>query len=455
MVNCMVSGRRMKSRVAGDAEGDGLNLAEQLPRSIQMFLAFEQQNLWRPERWRNSSVKDQLDRRYLPESGAIFRLPCFWVERKYLYVYGEYERTSTELGIEGGDGPESRVLFPIHPAELPLYADFLRQVRALDTRASGVRLWATPTSSARTVLAWVDGRPESPILAKLSLRSGPFGDRRIQRGRVARSVGLWRLMQGVGGGVPAGIRWFPENLGLVPRMVPSAGVIVRSFPAEIKDGKVIAAALFALMGGSARRSPLLIEMFGSDPRLAWEFIEEVLLMQFAGIWLDLVFRLGVILEAHGQDLLLGLSPAKAKTGLLYYRDFEGLAVDWELRRAKGLAGVCSLPNVCEWYRTYETLGYPLHQLVFWKIRTSLFDYVFLVLAELESALGEWCAGGVLTMTKPWELTLLFSRHMRRAIQDRFGMNENQDYDIRKDLTRFVKFLMRVRAEVVRASSASR
>jgi hypothetical protein len=424
---------------------------------MQRLLSFEQRNLWRPGRWRNVVASDDFDRRYLPESCATFRLPCFWVESKYLYVYGEQEKIGIEPGVVDRFGPDSRVLFPIHPVELPVYAEFLHHVRAREAMDSGIKLWATPTSSTRTVLAWIDGRPESAFFAKLSLRSRLLGDRRIQRRRAAKSVGLSRLVEKGGGGFPVGISWFPETAGLVPRMMQNSGVIIRSIPAEIKDGKVGAAALFALMGGSRKQSPLLIEMFGGNEHLLREFLEEVLLAQFAGIWVDLVFGLGLILEAHGQDMLLGLSGDCAPTGRLYYRDFEGLAIDWELRRAKGLPEACSLPHMCEWYETYETLGYPLHQLVSWKIRTSLFDYVYLVLAELEAAMGEWRVNGMMSRGESWEgkLTLLFSRHLRKAIHHRFGMSELREYDIHKDLTRFVRFLMRVRREVMHGNGRSR
>jgi hypothetical protein len=163
-----------------------------------------------------------------------------------------------------------------------------------------------------------------------------------------------------------------------------------------------------------------------------------------------VFGVGLLLEAHAQDLLLALSSEGIALGSFYYRDFEGLAVDWAMRRARGLPEPAVLPHSCEWFSTYDTWGYPLFQLVSCKMRTSLFDYLQFVLAELESAAAEWRAMGVMVRPKLWEgeLTLLFSRYLRKAIQERFGMREEHQYDIHKNLNRFVKFLMLVRREVI-------
>jgi len=87
------------------------------------------------------------------------------------------------------------------------------------------------------------------------------------------------------------------------------------------------------------------------------------------------------------------------------------------------------------------------------MRTSLFDYLYLMLTELESALLEWQASGVMAGEKvsEGELTFLFSRYLRKAIQEKFGMREAEEYNIHHHLNRFVKFLMRVRREIMTGS----
>lgn len=423
----------------------------ELPQSLQRFLVFEQQNLWNPERLRVSPAGAAgLDARYLPESRAVFRLPCYWVKRKHLYVYGEEREAHGELAMLDGEGPEARVLLPVHPAELRHYASFLDDVRAVDAKAEGLRLVATPTSSTRTLLVWPHGHPEQAFFAKMSLRSTMLGDRRLQRRKVAGSVGLSRLVQESESLLPSELKFFPEKLGVVPRRMSDSGVIFRAIPQEIKQGKVVSAALFSLMGSNGRQLPLLRELMKMKGFKVHEFLEAVVLGKFARIWVELAFGCGLLLEAHGQDLLLALLPDLVPLGGMYYRDFEGLTVDWELRRARGFSTPSLLPHSCEWYGTYGTWGYPLYQLASWKMLTSLFDYLHLFLGELESAILEWQQKGVMTGEKirRGELTFLFSRYLRGEIRERFGMRESDEYDIQQHLNRFVKFLMLVRREIL-------
>ncbi len=396
------------------------------------------------------------DRQYLPEGRSSFRLPCFEIESRYLCVYGGEDTSGSESKIEREARQGGRVQLLVHPTELKYYAAFLAKAGAKRTCSRGHDLWATPTSSARTVLAWQEGQPKSAFFAKLSLHSQILGDRTLSRGVVARSVGLSNLIAHSRGSLPCGMGYFPEGLGIMPRGMADGGVLFRSIPDEVLAGRVVPAPLFALMGGSARHPPLLLRLVERGRCGVREFLEEVVLTRFAKLWVDLVFDSGLILEAHGQDLLLALSPDLMPVGGFYYRDFEGLAVDWALRSARGLTKLESMPLACEWFSTYETWGYPLYQLISMKLMTSLFDYLHLVLSELESALLEWQASGITVgeRVSDGELTSIFSRELRRAIHEKFGMREAEQYDIRYRLCRFVKFLLRVRREVMRVYGGS-
>lgn len=421
-----------------------------LPIGLARFLGFEQRNLWKPYRVRRSAPDAGFDSRYLPENCRVFRLPCYWVRRKHLYVYGRLRGADAEFGTIEGDGPDARVLLPVHPSEIPNYAEFLERVRAVDVSLEGTAFEATASSSTRTLLMWPEGAPGSAVFAKLSLHSGFLGDRRLQPKQVAGSVGLSRLVLETGDNLPRGLRYFPEFVGLSPRLMLDGGVIVRSIPSEIRNGRITVAPLFALMGGSEGHPPLLLEFLRMGSTNVYEFIDEVLLARFAGIWVDLVFKCGLILEAHGQDLLFALSPDLVPLSDFYYRDFEGLAVDWALRRARGLREPAVLPGAFDWFRTYETWGYPFHQLVFWKLRTSLFDYLYFVLTQLDETVTEWRANGVISGQRIWpeELTVCFSRYLRMAIREKTGMWEAETYDVHHQLNRFIKFLMQVRREVM-------
>jgi len=418
--------------------------------AVGALLRFEQRGLWRPDRLRELSAGAGSIGSYFPERGAVFRLPCFRVKETAVVRYGQSQCAT--FGAGRGCGPlGSDALLPVHPAERDRYAAALAGAGAVDGSAEGPRLWATPTSSTRTLLVWPEDRPDELSFVKLSLVSRALGDRSLTRSIVARSVGLSRLVGQSLEKLPGDIRFFPEWLGVVPRALPNGGVIFRAIPAEILSGQVIPVPLFALMGGSEGHPPLLRQLMQRMGLGAREVVEGVLLARFARLWVDLVFDFGLILEAHAQNLLLALSADAVPLGDFYYRDFEGLTVDWTLRRARGLpAG--ALPYACEWFSTYETWGYPLYQLVSIKLLISLFDYLDLVLGELESALLEWQAAGRVTgrRVEAGELTGRFSRYLRDAIAEKFGMREGADYDARRHLRRFVKFLMRVRREVIQA-----
>ncbi len=433
-------------------DGDGPADAADLPRGgVGAFLRFEQRGLWRPERLRDLSAPSGAVRSYFPERGRVFRLPCFRLRGASVVRYGQSAARALGRAGEGGRGGTGEVVLPVHPVERARYAAALAGVGAEDLAAEGPRLWATPTSSTRTLVMWPEDRPQAMSFVKLSLTCRELGDRALTRTRVARSVGLSGLVGRERERLPESIEFFPEWGGLVPRALPDGGVIFRAIPQEVLEGRVIPAPLFALMGGSEGHPPLLRELMERMGCGARDALEGALLARFARLWVDLVFDFGLILEAHAQNLLLALSPDEVPLGCFYYRDFEGLTVDWALRRAKGLAAE-ELPGAGEWFATYETWGYPLYQLVSVKLLTSLFDYLELVLGELESALLEWqVAGGVAgPRVRSGELTGLFSGYVRGAIADKFGIREGAQYDARRHLKRFVKFLMRVRREVLRA-----
>jgi hypothetical protein len=232
--------------------------------------------------------------------------------------------------------------------------------------------------------------------------------------------------------------------------MPQSGVVFRTMPDEIRNGGTIAAPLFTLIGGSRENPPLFLRIERSRHAKISDVLEGTLLKDFARLWIHLVFEHGLILEAHAQDLLLALTPDLAPLNTLYYRDFEGLTVDWCLRRARRLPEPRSLPNAFEWFSTYDTWGYPMYQLVSTKMMTSLYDYVFLVLGELESALLGWQAAGVVIGERitAGQLTSLFSRYLRTAIRETYGLQEKEEYDIRCNLNRFVKFLLQIRREIL-------
>jgi hypothetical protein len=423
---------------------------EDLPCSLRTIAMLERNHLYKAEQFQDLSSDPQFAVQYLPQNCGAIKLPCFWIDRKHVYVYGRQASNTSEQSLSPGSGRDDEVLFPVHPASLGHYQEFLSQVKARDGARERTAMWGVPTSSTRTFLAWPDGAPERALFLKTSLHSPVLGDRRLTRSKVGCSVGLSAL---VCHSQPLPDKWgcFAEPLGFVPRGLPNSGAIVRSIPNEIKHGISIPVPLFSLLGGNARHPPLLLTVARRARMDPLEIVDQVLCDQFARLWLELSMRFGLILEAHAQDLMLELSPDLREVRRFLYRDFEGLQVDWELRRRRGLLDQTALPHAFHWYETYATWGYPLGYLVSYKLRTSLFHYLHFVLNEVEICLRTWEAQG-LTGPRKFDgtsVTMIFSRHMMKALEEMFGVRVGAKYDIYHSLNRFVILLMRLRRESLR------
>lgn len=426
----------------------GVDALEQLPGSLRQQLAFERFHLHKPELFQDRSRDPAFDPKYLPQNCGVVPLPCYWIERRHLHVFGAQARVADELNFFSGAGPNGAVLFPIHPASVGHYQPLLLKLAARDAAADGLRIWGVPTSSVRTLLAWPDRMPERALFVKLTLHSPIFGDRRLYPWKVARSVGLSQLVQQSLEQLPRGLGYLPETFGFTLRQMPDSGVIVRSIPASIKANQLLLVPLFALMGGE-QVQPLLLTMLERTGRRPLEFVEEVLCAQFAGIWLEMTLRHGWILESHGQDLMLAMSPDLRTIERFYYRDFEGMQVDWEFRRKLGSPTPADMPNSAAWHETYATWGYRYGQMVWYKLRISLTHYLYFVLMELEQMLRAWQERGIMggARINEHDLTAMFSRKMVELIHELFGIRVQADYDIYRHLNRFVLLLLEVRKEL--------
>lgn len=429
---------------------DEQQILEQLPSSLQTLMTLERFHLHEAERFQVPSRDPTFDTRYFPQHCGAFRLPCFWVRREHLQIYGRDTQFSSYCESGG------RVLFPVHPTSLTHYKAFLSETSARDAADEGLCIWALPTSSTRTLLAWPDGAPQKALFIKTSLHSAILGDRRLSLRKIARSIGLSRLAQECST-IPGALNCLPESMGFAPRRPPENGAIVRSIPQEIRDGRILVAPLFSLFGGAGSHVPLLLTLIERSGVPPLRFVEDVLCVPFANLWLHMALRLGLILEAHAQDLLLVTSPDLVPLGRFFYRDFEGLQVDWWLRRSHRLPTPENMPRSWCWHETYATLGYPGSQLVWYMYHVSLFGYLHLVLNPLEQSLQRWREQGVLPgpPIEPDAVTMMFSRHLLIAIEQQFGVRVPAPFNVYRSLNRFLILLLKVRREVMGAWPSSK
>lgn len=418
----------------------------QLAPWLQHWLELERFHLHRADRYQDRSRDPGFEVRYLPQHAAAFRLPCFWVPRRSLQVYGR-QTAAGELDFFAGSGADERVLFPIHPSAIDHYRTFLADAGAEDAAKRGQCIWALPTSSTRTLLVWQDQAPQTAVFVKTSLHSPLFGDRRLLAKSVGRSVGLSGLVQGEREELPDALSCLREPVGFAPRSSPElGGAVIRSIPPHIKQGHIRVAPLFSLLGGDGDRVPLMLTLLERSGMQPLQWLEQVLCAPFARLWAELSLGRGLILEAHGQDLLLQLTPDLAAVRGFLYRDFEGLQVDWELRRQRGWPTPANMPHDWSWRETYDSWNYPLSDLVWYKWWISLFNYLRLVLFEVETSLREWHDGGLVRGPKcgEGELTMLFSRHLFAAIERQFNQSPGAPYDVLGSLNRFLIQLKQLR-----------
>lgn len=438
-------------------ESHGGEAIYQLPAGLREWLVLERFHLHQISSYQRLDRDPGFDKKYLPQHSCAFRLPCFLVPRKHLHVFGSQQQDPYGMRFCSDIAPEGFVLFPIHPLALDEYQPFLLKAGGLDAARVGIRLWALPTSSTRTLLAWLDGVPDTAVFVKTSLTSTMFGDRRVHRTRAGRSVGLSDMVVAERDALPPELRYLRESLAFTARTTPGTGAIIRSVPREIVRGAVRVAPLFSLLGGEeSEHEPLLLTILERMEVPAVQLIDDVLCKPFAKLWLDLCLGFGWILEAHAQDLLLELTPQLRPTGKLFYRDFEGMQVDWELRRRLGRPTPDDLPNAWQWRDAYDTWGASRYcDLIWYKWRISLVQFLHMVLHETELSLQHWHRHGLIgdPLCKPGELTLAFSRHLFELIEHRFGMRVGAPYDIHRSLNRFLLLLGKLRREIISATSA--
>jgi hypothetical protein len=425
----------------------------QLPQSLQSLTTYERFNLYKPARFHDIARDPAFDWRYLPQNCGAFTLPCFWVLRKHLYVYGCHPECLKTLSSWVGRAYNDRLLFAIHPLSLRHYKEFLCAVGARCADEDTEKILAVPTSSVRTLLAWPSHAPERAVFVKTTMLPSPmFGDRRLVAAKIAYSVGVNKLLEESAPNLPRAISFLPESAGFAPRMMLDMGVIIRSIPHEILDSRLLIVPLFSLFGASENHLPLLPKVIARSGMQPLTFVDDVLCSQFAKLWLELTMRFGLILEAHGQNLMLALSPDFSTLGRFYYRDFDGLMVDWRLRKARGLQQPLNMPYAWSWHEAYESMavGTPHVGLVWWKLWMSLYAYLHYVLDPLNRCLQEWRAIGLIGghQIADDELTLRFSRHLVGAVENMFGASCGYDANIYRSLKQFLIVLLKLRRELI-------
>jgi hypothetical protein len=425
---------------------NGEEALEQLPLSLRRLMAFERFHLYKPDMRYSGANDSAFDVKYFPTNSSVFELPCFWIDHRKLYMYRDSLADIDSYSSFAGNGPAGCMLYAIHPTAAATHRNLLARIGHEINEMEHRRVLAVPTSSTRTVLAWREEAPNDAVFIKLSLHSPVLGDRHLYRHSIERSVGMSTIAQASARSTMATIGYFPESFAIIPRDKLDSGIIFRTIPKEISEDRCLVVPLFSLLGTKPSGQPMLPDLVERSNMTSIDFIEEILCAPFAQLWLELSMGHGVILEAHAQNMLLCLTPNMRPLGRFFYRDFEGLQIDWELRAIRRLETPAGIPSACAWHITYNTLGYPWSQMAWYKLYCSLQDYMHRVLDPLNNSVCDWTRLGILSGPKieRYEITEIFSRHIFDSVERMFRINISDRYNIYHSLSKFVALLLKLR-----------
>lgn len=237
-------------------------------------------------------------------------------------------RADVRVWSHGNPSAPGRALLPSGQAVIPLHP----LNAALAAMPQGPALFATPTSSARTLLVWspVDGTP--PMLLKVSLPRVVAAEHRgLTPEALCTSVGKSARVSHLRGP----LRYAAEPLAVLPHGAPHAGFILRVLPAPARGCHFLP--LYAFTHPEARwPRPILRD----------------LVTTVVNTLVDAEVRHGVALEAHAQNVLVEVDPTRTPTGRLVFRDMEGLSLDLSTHHV-------GLPTVTHVDADHESADHPL------------------------------------------------------------------------------------------------
>lgn len=264
-----------------------------------------------------------------PERRAKWPLEVVWLPHDRVRTYGAVRvalRRALKQQVPRGCTP--LLLHPQAPAAH-------RRLRDAYGSVALQGVWATPTSSFRSVVAWRTGR--RPIVLKLSLGALVSGARRELREReVASGVIMSKLLETI----PTadrqrfGFDWFPEVAGVVETS-SGFGWLLRHLPPmmfEAGGGQIVP--VFSLISRRGQNVPLVVEMIRRSGLEAEEFVMQKLARPYVTVLAYLLFEQGIQVEGHAQNVLFEMDENESLTGRIVLRDLSDMSVSIALRVAK-------------------------------------------------------------------------------------------------------------------------
>ncbi len=318
---------------------------------------------------------------FTPEAGNVFEMTGYWLDADRLKVYESSIPKELREQFVRIRNDKVQYLFLVHPESYSMYKGILTTDLETETYL------AAATSSSRSVLTWKEGQEDKAFIAKVSLNVEiATVDRSIKGVETAMSIGIDRILRL--SNLPKSFKYFREVLGIIPAGLPRGGMIIRSFPKEMRDPDVRLVPLFSLYAKHKTERPLLLEMILTSGMTPIDFVTSQIIDPFIGQWVDLVVNSGILTEPHAQNVLIEIGKDGLPTGSFYHRDFGGFNIDLKFRQEKNLA-VPTLPSftgdvASDYYQDSHSGN----------IHASLFSYFnggFV--SNLDTNINEWIKAG--------------------------------------------------------------
>lgn len=252
-----------------------------------------------------------------------------WLPRELARIYGPLlAELRDALGLHL---PRGEVPLLLHP-QTPAAHRRLATAHGHDVLPG---VWATPTSSYRSVLAWRGGR--EPVVLKLSIGAVIGRIRRVLReDQIARSVVMTAVFETIPPSHRAelGLDWFADVGGLVETH-GGHGWLLRKLPRTVTDSDDRwLLPMFSAISPQGDGPPPLVDLIRRSGRPATEYVLETLIRPYVAALSYLLFVQGIQVEGHSQNLLLEMDERDDPTGRLVLRDFSDATVSIPLRVAR-------------------------------------------------------------------------------------------------------------------------
>jgi hypothetical protein len=230
------------------------------------------------------------------------------------------------------------------------------------------------------------------------------------------SVGVDKIL-GQLPGLPDNFAYLREPMSAIPRGMERGGMILRSFLPEAGRPKTLIP-FFALAKTPPDNSrPYILRLAEAANKAPRDFIKYDIIEKFVNQWVTLAVDFGILMEPHGQNLMLELDSQKKFTGRFVHRDLGGFNIDLDfIQKTFGLK-IKNLPSFS------GDLAVDYYQADHFKnMRKGLYTYFGDgALYAFESQWEIWARRGWLGGdTAPFDAKQLMLDSLRKALEARSG-----------------------------------